>query len=237
MVLIVILLQVLSISAQTVYVNNFNNKYHINDCPKVNTKYFAIDLKEALNNDYNACNVCNPPTKLNPQNVDTSINNDRPLLYTEVIKVDSNIFKNILFERARAWLNDKFRNYKEVSQIQDKESGELSIKGILFTHYLNSMAGSGAYCNVRFKLSIWVKDGRYKYEFTDYNDECFVASGSYYSLGILTNREVFKEKGFAKKYLNDLWIEVKYQTDKETNEMISSLKAEMSKSKIVKDEW
>lgn len=37
--------------------------------------------------------------------------------------------------------------------------------------------------------------------------------------------------------MNDLWIEVKYQTDKETNEMISSLKTEMSKSKIDKDEW
>lgn len=47
----------LGVSAQTVYVNNFNNKYHTKDCPKVNSKYFEIDLKEALNSDYNACNV------------------------------------------------------------------------------------------------------------------------------------------------------------------------------------
>lgn len=52
-------------------------------------------------------------------------------------------------------------------------------------------------CNVRFKLSIWVKDGRYKYEFTDFIDECLF-EGSYSTLGVLTNREVYKEKGYGK---------------------------------------
>lgn len=163
---------------------------------------------------------------------------EKPLIFTEIVKVDSSISKNILYERARAWLNDKFKNYKEVSQIQDKESGELSVKGILYTHYLKNVFGeslSNFPCYVRFKLTIWVKDGRYKYEFSDFNDEC-IGQGSYSSLGILTDRETFKEKGNGKRILNELWIEVKQETNLQTKEMIDSLRTEMSKE-LKKDDW
>ena len=138
---------------------------------------------------------------------------EKPLIFTEIIKVDSIISKNILYDRARAWLNDKFKDYKEVSQIQDKESGELSVKGILFTHYLKNIFGdplSNYPCYVRFKLTIWVKDGRYKYEFSDFNDECLF-QGTYTTLP-LTDKEVLKEKGYGKKYSNDMWTEIKEKT-------------------------
>ncbi|HQO32347.1 MAG TPA: DUF4468 domain-containing protein [Chitinophagales bacterium] len=161
-----------------------------------------------------------------------------PLVYTEVVKVDSTITKNVLFERARAWLNDNFRDYKEVSQIQDKESGELSVGGILFTHYLKNTFGQplpNYPCYVRFKLSIMVKDGRYKYKFSDFTDEC-ISSGSSSSPRIITDSIVYKEKGFGHKIINDMWIDVKTRTSKEVDLMISSLKSEMEKETTT-EEW
>ena len=82
------------------------------------------------------------------------------LLFTEVVHVDS-ASKKTLFTSARAWLSDAFRDYKEVSQIQDMETGELMVKGIIFTHYNKNGFGqdlSNYPCYVRFKITIWVKE-------------------------------------------------------------------------------
>ncbi len=76
----------------------------------------------------------------------------------------------MLFERGREWFNDNFKSAKEVLQITDKENGELSGKGIMEIHYVFKYMGKREFTsNVRFQMSVWVKDGKYKYELKNFN--------------------------------------------------------------------
>src|SRR4029078_12386978 len=51
-----------AVSAQTVYITKTGQKYHTSDCRYLNHSKIAIELKEAIQNGYDACSVCQPPT-------------------------------------------------------------------------------------------------------------------------------------------------------------------------------
>jgi hypothetical protein len=62
--LLIISLTVISagvVSAQTVYITKSGQKYHTSDCRYLSHSKIAIELKEAIQNGYDACSVCNPP--------------------------------------------------------------------------------------------------------------------------------------------------------------------------------
>ncbi len=50
-----------SVSAQTVYITKTGQKYHATDCRYLSHSKISIELKEAIQNGYDACSVCNPP--------------------------------------------------------------------------------------------------------------------------------------------------------------------------------
>lgn len=77
--------------------------------------------------------------------------------FTEVVGVDG-VSSNDLFTNAITWVSKQFSNPKSVIQLQDKDAGLLVIKGVS-SHNSISMT--------TFKLTIQVKDGRYKYDLTD----------------------------------------------------------------------
>lgn len=204
---IVILVHVSNISAQTVYVNNFNNKYHTKDCPKVNSKYFAIDLKEALNSDYNACNVCNPPTKLNPQNID----NDIQVEFSRVIKTDS-VGKTNLFVTINDWFATNFKSANDVIQMADKEAGVIIGKGNFSYSYEidKSLFGSYKYFSgfVDFTIKVYIKDNRYKVELFNFSHKAINNSGYPLSLGEITNIVTKAPLKMQQKYYNDVWNDI-----------------------------
>ncbi len=158
---------------------------------------------------------------------------DNKLIYTEVITVDSSLKQNDLFGSARAWFNKYFVSSKEVLQIQDKESGELSGKGIIKYSsriFLGSASTAGT---IRFTINVFVKDGKYKYEFTD-----FIHTASPSSFGLITKEydPNFKcantsGKGWQVKVYND----IKDQIDENVKPLISSLKEAMTKK--VNSDW
>ena len=73
-----------SVFSQTVFINNFNYKYHTKDCKKVNKSYYEVDLQGALKNNYKPCSVCKPPILVK----DESINDDN-VIQSYVVEVDS----------------------------------------------------------------------------------------------------------------------------------------------------
>ena len=96
---------------------------------------------------------------------------DTTLKYSEVIQVDS-MNKLTLYQRARAWTNDVFKSSKNVIQIDDKETGEIAGKAIFdATISWNALGKRTATTTVNFKFQILVKDGRYKYIFTDFTED------------------------------------------------------------------
>ena len=89
------------------------------------------------------------------------------ITYSEIIYLDNSSNKQDLFLRAREWFAKTFNSSNNVIQMQDKEDGILIGKGSMevFLKALGMTSG-GNYFN--FTISMHFKDGRYKYEITDF---------------------------------------------------------------------
>ncbi len=97
-----------------------------------------------------------------------SFDADTVLSYNEIVKIYG-VNKNELFSRSRKWFDNSFKDYKAVININDKESGELSGKGIMHFDILWQYMGKNYLpIDVEFYTTIKVKDGKYRYEFTNF---------------------------------------------------------------------
>ncbi len=85
--------------------------------------------------------------------------------YQEIVKVDG-VNKDELYVRAREWFALTFKSSKDVIQMDDKAAGKIIGKG--------SSEGSTKYRMLtmdywlNYTVSITVKEGRYRYEITDF---------------------------------------------------------------------
>jgi hypothetical protein len=163
-------------------------------------------------------------------------NNDSLLTYTEVISVEGHT-KDQLFGKARQWFNDAWKSSKDVLQITDKESGELSGKGIVSSYYDNKGLGMSTRVPVEYKLtvSIFVKDGRYKYEFTSFQP--IEGKSGMEAIGTMTSSTTCPVKFmFASQKKSDaIYQNLKMHLDERMAEMIAGLKRAMTESKSKTD--
>ena len=115
----------------------------------------------------------------------------KQITYSEVIKVDSLESKMVLYSKAREWFAKTYKSSSDVIQMDDKESGKLVGKALMQVYHkaLGSSFPSGY---INYTISIYVKDGRYRYEITN-----FYHSGQYVSGG---NR--IPDYGVCEKMIN-----------------------------------
>jgi Domain of unknown function (DUF4468) with TBP-like fold len=93
---------------------------------------------------------------------DTLINSR--ITFTEVVSLDS-ASKEILFKRAKYWMDHYYQNPKNSIQIANEQDGELrSAEGHQVKFYTRT-----AFINNT--ITILVKDNKYKYVITDFNYE------------------------------------------------------------------
>jgi hypothetical protein len=156
------------------------------------------------------------------------------LVFTEVVTVDSTLKKNDLFNSAREWLNKTFTSGKDVSQIVDKESGEISGKGFIefVSKYFNCSARISG--KIWFTVNIYLKDGKYKYEFSDFRHEG--SSSMQYgpiSLGLITNSSEYPYDDLLpitpRSWYTKRWIEIKDKINAVISLNIKDLKEVMAK--------
>jgi len=162
------------------------------------------------------------------------------LIYTEVVKVDSSIKKEELFSRARSWFNSSFNKSQNVLNIQDKESGELS--GTAIIRYVpNVYVGSSVTTGkISYVISVKVKDGRYKYQVTD-----FIHYGSPSSIERACNFDlIMKTDTFPrdpyngqKRWCDKVWADIRKQIDSSIQPLIFSLKTNMGRPAKEDDNW
>lgn len=158
-----------------------------------------------------------------------------PVEYSEVIEV-SNVDKSELFIRGREWFNENFKSSKDVLQITDKESGELSGKGIMKVGYMFRFMGKRkATTNVKFQINVWVKDDKYKYEITNLY---ILGDSGNIEFGLITtsNETNVKSPGYNAKKLNEMYLSIKQGAELEVKLLIEDLKLKMSK-KSKSSDW
>lgn len=114
--------------------------------------------------------------------------------YEGVVEVDG-ATADQLFDRARLWAFDAFTSFKDVNHTTDRESGTILIVGntgnLPSRKFGFTGIGGGI---VKFKMSIYVKDGRYKYVVTD-----LVHKGTHRNHSDLGALETTKSRGMPIK--------------------------------------
>ena len=161
------------------------------------------------------------------------------ITYSEVVHVDSLANKQELFSRAREWFAKAYKSSTNVIQMEDKESGKIVGKALMQVYHkaLGTEYQSGY---INYTISIYIKDGRYKYEVTDFHHTGQLVSGG--------NR--IPDCGACEKMINttDKSMGVSYQKiynyylaqmDNNIKDLISGLKAAMSTktTNTKKDDW
>jgi len=150
------------------------------------------------------------------------------ITYTEVAYVDdSTTTKDQLYSVAREWFARTFKSSNDVLQMDDRKAGKLIGKGsfeIEMTPYLTESY-------VEFTISIYVKNGKYKYEFTDFYHISFKPG---YSGGALEDE---KPDCGGMRMTKKGWKQVKEQTSIKIPSFISYLKSEMNKIAQKDESW
>src|SRR5450830_1164209 len=91
---------------------------------------------------------------------------DGKVTYTDIIQLQG-VSKNEIYNRAKHWFIDTFNSGKDVIQLDDKETGEVIGKGCFKAVWMINFYSSQS-VNVWKTIKIQIKDGRYRYEITDF---------------------------------------------------------------------
>ena len=151
--------------------------------------------------------------------------------YEGVIAVDS-ATKDALYQRAKRWVVDAYKSAKDVIQLDDPDNGELVVKGKFKTYWQTTfLAGQDVY--IAHTISISVKDGKYRYQMTD-----FVVSGynpsSQYSAGGPWEQAL---EDCAKGRVQNTQRFFQEKVEPEIQETIGSLKQAMLQPISAKQDW
>lgn len=155
-----------------------------------------------------------------------------PVTYTDVVKVsDSTKSAKELYGNAKMWFTNTFKNPKHVIVLDDPINNTIVGRGTVF--YRGKYAGgAGRTGNISFKVSIATKNGRYKYEVSEFISDKFgyVTTGEYLP-GV--NSWIDGSEAFRKKIAKDVQDFVKAEAES----LISSISSEMNKVSVKKDDW
>lgn len=142
--------------------------------------------------------------------------------YSGVVEVPG-ATQDQLYTRAFDWIA-KTHAATASTALQDKDKGRITVQGTTHPHYRGNEFGS-----VTHTFSIYVKDGKYKYDFTNFRHDYVVAGqhGGDASLGPFENEEPKKMVMMA-GLMHRVWNSIRNETDVQVKEMIASLETAMS---------
>jgi hypothetical protein len=161
------------------------------------------------------------------------------ITYSEVIFVDSLANRQELFSRAREWFARTYKSSTNVIQMEDKESGKIVGKALMqvFHKALGHNYESGY---INYTILIYTKDGKYKYEITDFYHTGQLVSGanSIPDFGICEKMINTTDKSMGVSY-QKTYNYYLYQMDNNIKDLIADLKAAMTTNATNKnkDEW
>ncbi|GEJ44029.1 DUF4468 domain-containing protein [Chryseobacterium sp. ON_d1] len=160
------------------------------------------------------------------------------LKYEEVVKLDSTITKDELFNRARSWIGRTFNKNTSSIDIEDKKEGEITASGII--DYRNKKRYYGSGCvegPIRLSLSIFLKDGKYKYSFHSFTHK---GSGGYgcrrTDYGLITNSEKAPQPSWGEPN-EKAWKDIKDFIYENVMLNVNDLKNAMNRPHATSNDW
>lgn len=154
---------------------------------------------------------------------------DGKVTYSEVVQADS-LSQAQIYARIHHWLANSYRSAKDVVQVADKERGEVIGKGFATATWQVTFY-SFQPVDVWHTVTVQAKDGKYRYQFTDFTVD-YTTAATQYGPGVHVRKPLEewlpnREKQMAKFYP---------QVDAEVQRMVSELKAAVA-SGAAADDW
>ncbi len=148
------------------------------------------------------------------------------ITYTEVVSVDSLANKQELFSRAREWFAKAYMSSTKVIQMEDKESGKIIGKALIQVYYkFMKQLPSGGYIN--YTISIYIKNGKYKYEITDFYHTGEFVNGYRLPDGGSCEKLLYEKKGAGALSYQKTYELYLYQMDKNIKALVTDIKSAM----------
>jgi hypothetical protein len=158
------------------------------------------------------------------------IDNETGLIsFSEVVLISDTVSKEELFNNAKHTFVVIFKNSQKVIQEENMDNGVIVGKGN-FSVYAKAFGISAPAGYVNFTMSIYCKDGRYKYILTNFIHDG--AGSTMPSVGRLEN-----EKPSSLSWTKKQWLDVKNQVYLDSQAIIKRIKVEMLKSSPKEEEW
>ena len=151
---------------------------------------------------------------------------DTTLTFNDVVKVDG-VSKNDLMSRGRVWFTEHFKSVKE--QNLDSQVAIISGKAFFKTVIASkSILDEKDTYEIWYVGNVWIKEGRYKYQFTNYEVQKDGLTTAYGTLTSATDPPNIKGL-MGKGSKRSTWQGCRKDVEKQTEELINSLKAAMVK--------
>lgn len=141
--------------------------------------------------------------------------------YSGVVEV-AGTTQDQLYTRAFDWIA-KTHTATASTALQDKDKGRITVQGTTHPHYRGNEFGS-----VTHTFNIYVKDGKYKYDFTNFRHDYVVGGqqGGDASLGPFENEEPKKMVAMS-GLMHRLWNSIRNETDVQVKALIADLEVSM----------
>lgn len=157
-----------------------------------------------------------------------------PLEFSEVVQA-TGVSKDELYNRARNWVVQTYNSANDVIQLADKESGQITVKALILSKFkIFNM-------KTAYTMSIYIKDGRYKYIFSDF---ILTATSPQHTkpaeFGLLTTAIDAPKMGpyYWRSHVQKIWDIAKLEVQNLRETQIISLKSAMStETETQSDDW
>lgn len=157
------------------------------------------------------------------------------IIYESVVHVDS-VPASQLYDRAKEWMVRNLKSADNNNNLSDKESGSLTSTGNIKLEDRSNFGCRFTDFNLNFKLSVFVKEGRYKYIIENfYHSYLRQCSGSTYVKATTTPESgPFEKLDFTKNKNEKIYNEA----NGKVVSMIAELEKAMKTTTVKKrDDW
>ena len=165
-----------------------------------------------------------------------------PLSYSAVVQAEG-VPQAELFVRAQAWFATTFKCGKCVMQTADKDAGQVIGRGAFEFESATLISSAVIHGWVTYTVKVFVKEGRYKYEITDFIHEGSKSVSEFgvngpFSFGLITTDEKYPEiKHCTKGVCGKNWEKLKRESQSQAYALIASLAKAMAAPASGNNAW
>lgn len=163
----------------------------------------------------------------------------KEVTYSEVVHVKDSASAKELFDRAKNWFTRTYNSSNDVIQDMDKELCSITGKAIIRTHI--HYVGERTWGQVKYTISVFCKDGKFKYIINDFyhTGDTYASAGSMLGdVGSITvANELFQAGETGRYYREKDFVYLRSQIMQNISGLIASLKESMNTISQDKSGW